>query len=82
VVEVAAEIAVACEAQDLDEMLGNMLDNACKYGRRQVQLAAKEGQRKVSISIDDDGPGLTDEQSKDVMRAGFSWRMSRVEIDR
>jgi signal transduction histidine kinase len=70
VIDRAAEIAVACEAQDLDEMLGNLLDNACKWSRRQVHVAAEEGHRKVSISIDDDGPGLTDEQSKDVMRAG------------
>ena len=33
-VAVRADAAVACEAHDLDEMLGNLIDNACKWGRR------------------------------------------------
>jgi signal transduction histidine kinase len=69
-IEVAVNIAVACEAQDLEEMLGNLLDNACKWGRQRVRIAAEGGQLKISIVIDDDGSNLTDAHATDVTRAG------------
>ncbi|HZT48535.1 MAG TPA: sensor histidine kinase [Hyphomicrobiaceae bacterium] len=58
------------ERQDLEEMLGNLLDNACKWARSKVTLAAVplpvsavEGAgRWLQIRVDDDGPGLTPEQ--------------------
>ena len=43
---------------DLFEMLGNLLDNACKYGGRRVRIRfALEGKDNI-IEIDDDGPGF------------------------
>lgn len=57
------------EKQDLEEMLGNLLDNACKWASSRVVLkvAADEGTASTArpilrISVDDDGPGLTPEQ--------------------
>lgn len=55
--------AVAAEAQDLNEMLGNLLDNACRAARARVSVAVREqlredGVRDLCIDIDDDGPGL------------------------
>jgi len=46
------------EAQDLDEMLGNLLDNACKWARTTVQISVELRGDLVAIMIDDDGPGL------------------------
>jgi signal transduction histidine kinase len=68
--DVASDVAVACETQDLDEMLGNLIDNACKWARGGIRIASEEGQQKLSIVIDDDGPGLTVDQTIEVMRAG------------
>ena len=47
------------EAQDLQEMLGNLLDNACKWAAHRVRVEARavEGGR-LEVAIDDDGPGL------------------------
>jgi signal transduction histidine kinase len=50
------------ERQDLEEMLGNLIDNACKWARGKVVVAVRrEGDRIVCI-IDDDGPGLEEDQ--------------------
>jgi signal transduction histidine kinase len=58
------------EQQDLEEMLGNLMDNASKYAAAQVHVTAKLVEdrsqrpplRQVHILIEDDGPGLTPEQ--------------------
>lgn len=63
-------VAVACEAQDLDEMLGNVLDNACKWARTRVLVTAVPGARMVMLAVDDDGPGLSDAQASEVLRPG------------
>jgi signal transduction histidine kinase len=67
---IAPEIALACEAQDLDELLGNLLDNANKWARQRVLVAAERVGPIVEMTIEDDGPGLSDQQAIDVMRLG------------
>jgi signal transduction histidine kinase len=67
---IAPGITLACEAQDLDELLGNLLDNASKWARHRVVVAADRVGPRVEMTIEDDGPGLSDEQADDVMRAG------------
>ena len=68
--EVGAHTAVACEPQDLDELLGNLLDNACKWARRRVLIGAETRGPWPTLSIEDDGPGLSDEQGADMMQPG------------
>lgn len=58
------------EAQDLQEMLGNLLDNACKWAVRRVELSAQASGATLTITIDDDGAGLAPEQRDRVMRRG------------
>jgi len=52
----------AGEAQDLQEMLGNLLDNACKWARREVHVSAMlftdASGRRLRLCVDDDGPGI------------------------
>jgi signal transduction histidine kinase len=50
---------VKCDPQDLDEMLGNLLDNAWKWAASSVRVSAEGGGTSVCIFIDDDGPGLS-----------------------
>ena len=66
------------EKHDLEEMLGNLLDNACKWGRANVYLTvASEGpdarskQRWLRLTVEDDGPGLTDEQRARIGKRGM-----------
>jgi signal transduction histidine kinase len=50
--------AARCEAPDLEEMLGNILDNACKWARSAVEISASPAEGGVCIAVSDDGPGL------------------------
>lgn len=52
------EAAVRVERQDLDEMLGNLIENAAKYGGGRVFVTVRAGDRKVAIEVEDDGPGI------------------------
>ena len=58
------------EAQDLQEMLGNLLDNACKWATRRVELAACGADGQLCVTIDDDGAGLAAGQRDAVIRRG------------
>jgi signal transduction histidine kinase len=57
-VDVDADHGVRCQREDLDEMLGNLLDNACKWARSQVTISSVRTGSTTAILIDDDGPGL------------------------
>ncbi len=58
--------AFAGEEQDLQEMIGNLLDNACKWARQRVAIDAEvvhEGAApRLRLRVTDDGPGITDAQ--------------------
>ncbi len=49
---------VRCETQDLEEMLGNILENACKWARSEVTVSASDTPDGIAIVVDDDGPGI------------------------
>jgi signal transduction histidine kinase len=68
--EVPAVLSFRGEAQDLQEMLGNLLDNACKWATRRVELTASGADGQLRITIDDDGSGLADAQRDAVLRRG------------
>jgi len=61
-VDVARELRFRGEKHDLEEMAGNLLDNACKWAESRVVISASrgEGERRpfLTLSFDDDGPGL------------------------
>jgi signal transduction histidine kinase len=69
-VDVAPEIAVRGQREDLDEMLGNLLDNGCKWARSRVRVAASASAGVVVITVDDDGPGLAPELRASVLERG------------
>ena len=65
-VEVSDTQFVRCEREDLEEMLGNLADNACKWARSHVSIHLGDG----AILVDDDGPGLSPALREAVMRSG------------
>jgi len=46
------------QREDLDEMLGNLLDNACKWANSRIVLSATRTGAMLVLTVDDDGPGL------------------------
>jgi signal transduction histidine kinase len=69
-VRAPADLIVRCQREDVDEMLGNLLDNACKWGRSRVGLSASASDAVVVIDVDDDGPGLEAEKREAVLQRG------------
>jgi signal transduction histidine kinase len=55
---------------DLDEMLGNLLDNACKWARARVRLTSSKEGEQIVIAVDDDGPGIEPSMREAVTRRG------------
>lgn len=52
------EVVFHGETQDLQEMIGNLLDNACKWAGSRVEVRATREAAELRITVDDDGPGL------------------------
>jgi signal transduction histidine kinase len=75
-VDVPARARFRGEQQDLEEMLGNLVDNACKWARSRVAVevvaedTAADGKSKVRVIVDDDGPGLSPAERERVARRG------------
>lgn len=69
-VQVAADHAVRGQREDLDEMLGNLLDNACKWASSRVAIASSDGDEGIVITVDDDGPGLAPSMRDAVLQRG------------
>ena len=62
--------SVRVQREDLDEMLGNLLDNGCKWARSTVILSAAAGAGGVDLTVDDDGHGLAEGLRDAVLRRG------------
>jgi signal transduction histidine kinase len=59
------------EEQDLQEMLGNLLDNACKWARRRVRVTARrDGPGRLAIQVDDDGGGIAEARRVSIFKRG------------
>lgn len=59
------------DRDDMLELLGNLLDNACKYGHQQVQLSvSREQADSWTIRVEDDGPGIPAEQTQHLLQRG------------
>ncbi|MDT3467599.1 ATP-binding protein [Stenotrophomonas maltophilia] len=69
-VDVAPGLAFAGAVTDLEEMLGNLLDNAGKWARHDVRLRALAQQDRLHIEVRDDGPGLDEAKLESVLQRG------------
>ncbi|MBC6904439.1 two-component sensor histidine kinase [Saccharophagus sp. K07] len=55
---------------DLMELLGNLIDNACKYGRHSVAISAQQQGRELAVIVEDDGPGVNAEVQQTILTRG------------
>ena len=59
------------ERQDLQEIAGNLMENACKFCRSRVRVnAAPSVPGRLCLTVEDDGPGLDPEQARTVLKRG------------
>jgi signal transduction histidine kinase len=66
VVDVDPGVVLQVQREDLDEMLGNLLDNACKWARTRIEVTSSA----AGITIDDDGPGVPAPMRESVLQRG------------
>ena len=69
-VDATPGLAFRGERQDLEEMLGNLIDNACKWAQTRVTVSARAEADRILFTIDDDGPGLPADQRGAVFDRG------------
>lgn len=68
--EAAEDVSVAMDAHDLDEVAGNLVDNAARHARSKVSIAATAEGRQVRLCITDDGPGIPEADRIRATQAG------------
>jgi len=69
-VTVDASHVVRGQREDLDEMLGNLLDNACKWAASSVRVTSERTGGIIAITVSDDGAGIDPSMRQLVMRRG------------
>lgn len=74
-----ADALVAVEQQDLEEVLGNLLENAARFAASRVEVRVRpaaspdngaDGRDWLAVSVEDDGPGLTEAEMKEAVKRG------------
>jgi len=65
-----ANLAFRGEEQDLQEMLGNLIDNASKWARSRIEIQVSDESGKLRVSIDDDGKGIAETERDHVLKRG------------
>jgi signal transduction histidine kinase len=69
-IDVPAGLYFRGERQDLEEMLGNLIDNACKWASSRVAVAATAADGRLKVLVDDDGRGLVADEREAVFDRG------------
>jgi signal transduction histidine kinase len=70
VAEVSPTHEIRGRREDVDEMLGNLLDNACKWARSRVAISSSLEDDRLVLAVDDDGPGLDPSMRAKVLQRG------------
>ena len=64
------DISFRGERQDLEELLGNLMDNACKWAASRVRVTVLQQDGQMIVQVEDDGPGLTPSQRRQAVKRG------------
>jgi len=69
-VDASSQHYVRVERENLDEMLGNLLDNACKWADRKIAQRSTDLNDAIVIEVEDDGPGIPTESRERALQRG------------
>jgi signal transduction histidine kinase len=64
------DLGIRVDAQDIEEVLGNLLDNALKWCRKNITLTARKVADGIELLVEDDGPGIAESERSEVVRSG------------
>jgi signal transduction histidine kinase len=70
-IEVSPDHFVRVQKEDLEEMLGNLLDNACKWAKSGLKIQSAQDHDAIILTVDDDGPGLPVSMREAVLQRGI-----------
>ena len=76
--QVAPGLQLPWDREDLLELLGNLLDNACKWADAEVRLSVSETPHGYQLAVEDDGPGIPEAQRDQVFSRGARLDEQRV----
>ena len=66
------ELGFRGERQDLQEILGNLMENACKWAKRRIRISAGPTHLgQMVVVVEDDGPGLPEDQREAALQRGM-----------
>ncbi|MCP3752905.1 sensor histidine kinase [Pseudomonas sp. SBB6] len=68
--QVPTGLLLPWDREDLLELLGNLLDNACKWADSEVRLSIEEQAQHYCLWVDDDGPGIPEKAREQVLERG------------
>lgn len=76
--EIRTGTSYPADREDLEELLGNLIENACKWATRRVRVTDREENDRLIVVVEDDGPGMPFEQAKHAADRGvrFDERVS------
>ncbi len=70
VLDIPHELSYPAQEGDIMEILGNMIENAFKYGKSKVKISAKPDNDQLTIRIEDDGPGVPVTLRGEILKRG------------
>ena len=69
-VDVSPGHVIRGQQEDLEEMLGNLLDNACKWAKSKIKIHSVQENDAVDLIVDDDGSGISPSMRDVVLQRG------------
>jgi len=76
-INVPADASLPIDREDMMELLGNLVDNACKHANKMVSLTAVAN-KDLILMVEDDGPGVPAEKIKELTKRGIRVDESKV----
>ena len=69
--DIAEDLHLRIDVHDLEEICGNILDNALKWSNDTFRMTAKRSGQQIVIQVSDDGPGIPEAFRKDILKGGL-----------
>jgi signal transduction histidine kinase len=67
---VPQELNARIDADDLAEVLGNLIENAARHAKAGVSVSAQANGSSIEIAVADDGPGIAEDRQREILARG------------